>query len=548
MPLRSLSLHLPLFLVCLSVGCAADGATNTSADDGYFVKGGSGKFDSSVEGIILDFEFDGTLKTTSSWNLAGQIEDQLLYTIGHLNGDRSVGRIDRLVLSKIKSQYASGGYTVTYHARLPVAWGKRGQIPAVYDLTLPFDVSYDGQEAFTDKYKDTCVDTGAHDVDSGVMWYYYRPDAYGCTLDPADVVTFTASATVSAINTTGKYPEYHKVWEDDALRVVAIFGKNEDGEVAPTDPGIAAYNSFLSAVRDRLAGQSLVTTPASVPTSPGVDEPDVTFNATFADGKEVEIVALLVDNVRTAGPAFEARYESLSADADLIIYNGHAGLGANIRALASKGRWKAGQYAIVFMNGCDTYAYIDSSLADAHRAINPDDPKGTKYLDIVTNGMPAFFHSLRRDTMALVNGLLSYEAPQTYEQMFQLVDPAQVVLVSGEEDNVYFPGYGETPGPVDPAWTGLDESASLSLDQTHRYETPILPAGSYRFDTTGTGDVDLYVGLGKAPTMASYDCRPYRNGSTETCLVDLPSPAKIHIMVHAYDGPSTYRVTGKPNP
>ena len=38
--------------------------------------------------------------------------------------------------------------------------------------------------------------------------------------------------------------------------------------------------------------------------------------------------------VAAAGAAFDRRYEELSTSADLIAYNGHAGLGQNVRALA----------------------------------------------------------------------------------------------------------------------------------------------------------------------------------------------------------------------
>ena len=43
---------------------------------------------------------------------------------------------------------------------------------------------------------------------------------------------------VTLENTTGKYPEYDKVWEDGTLRVVAIFGKYEDGATTSSDAGI----------------------------------------------------------------------------------------------------------------------------------------------------------------------------------------------------------------------------------------------------------------------------------------------------------------------
>jgi hypothetical protein len=107
--------------------------------------------------------------------------------------------------------------------------------------------------------------------------------------------------------------------------MVAIFGKYEDGATTDDDAGIAGYNSFVRAVRSELGAYGLVTTPAEVPLSPGVAVPDVTFEATLAGGKKVKVTALLVDNVRTAGATFDARYEALSTTADLISYSGHAG-------------------------------------------------------------------------------------------------------------------------------------------------------------------------------------------------------------------------------
>jgi hypothetical protein len=50
----------------------------------------------------------------------------------------------------------------------------------------------------------------------------------------------------------------------------------------------------------------------------------------------------------------------------------------------------------------------------------------------------------------------------------------------------------------------------------------------------GTGDVDLYVKFGAAPTLSSYDCRPYLNGNSETCTFSNPAAGRWHIMLNAY--------------
>ncbi|MCB9548267.1 MAG: PPC domain-containing protein [Myxococcales bacterium] len=504
-----------------------------------------GKADTSAEAVVLDMAFDGQLFTSNSFGSdKSLIEDQLLYTIGHLNGSQAVGRLDKVVLSDVRSEAAEGGKIVKYTASLQVAWRKRQGVPAEYAFTLPRDVSYRGLEAFTQKYSHDCVDFGAHDVTAGSMWYYFRPARSTCRLAETDVVKTTAKVTVSPVNTTGKYPEYDMVWADGVFVVVAVFGKYEDGATSATDAGIRAYNTFGREIRSFLGGRELVTEPADAPTDPGTAVPEVTYSARLDDGHRVVVYTLLVDNVRTAGRAFDERFGELSRNADLVVYNGHAGLGANIRALAGKGKWEAGQYVMVFMNGCDTYAYVDQAIFEAHARVNGDDPKGTKYADVITNGLPAFFASMADATMALVKGMTRYDSPLTYEQIFRDIDQSQIVLVSGEEDNTFVPGGGDAE-PTS-AWPGLSMDGDVAKNEEIRFETDTLPAGTYRFNMTGTGDADLYVRVGLAPSASEYDCRPYKGGSVEACEITLASPARILGMVRGYAATSTYDLVGEP--
>ncbi len=532
--------HLKFFAFIAFVSCGPSDVTvaATTSDDGE-------AFDqafTSARATQLDFTMKLTLESTGSvWNARSLIDSQMLYTMGHLNGDDAVGRLDKVVITDQKTEtLASGNSRVTYTVKLPVAWGSKTNLPTSYDFTLPKMADYSGLDAFSTKYSHSCVDFAAHDVTSGSYWYYYRPARSGCAFDEADVIHVTAQVAVSTENTTGKYPEYTKVWEDGVLNVVAVFGKYEDGATTSSDAGIAAFNAFVRAVRAQLAAFNPVTVPASLPSSPGVANPDVSFTATFADGRKVVVTALLVDNVRNTSAEFDARYEALSTRADLIAYNGHAGLGSNVRALARKGHWVAGQYAMFLMNGCDTFAYVDGSMAQTRAVLNTDDPTGTKYMEIITNAMPAYFSEMPDTTMALVRGLLSYDKPMTYEQMFESVDSSQVVVVTGEEDNVFHPG-GD-PG----SWSGMNESATVSQGQVVRFTTATLKAGKYTFSMTGTGDAGLFVRAGLEPTTRSYDCRGNVKGSSnETCALTLSTDAPVYVMVRGYAGPTaTVKLVG----
>lgn len=509
------------------------------------IKSEDGKADASALGVFLDAEFTGKLVVDSSWNDADTIENHLLYTVGQLNGHDAGARIDNAVITDIQKTTVNGRLQITYKAKMPFLWPKRSGTITELDIYLPLDMSYQGQDAFAMKYGHDCVDFGAHDVDSGSMFYYFRPEASGCNLAATDIHKVTARVTPSPVQTAGKFPEYNKIWEDGALNVVAIFGKYEDGATTSSDAGIAAYNEFVAAIKNELRANTVTSVPATVPTSPGVGTPDIEFHATLPDGKKVNVYALLTDNVRTglSQPAFRARYESLSSRADFITYNGHAGLGANIKALSQAGKWVTGQYLVMFQNGCDTMAYIDSSLADAHKAVNPDDTTGYKYVDIINNAMPAYFIEMSEASLAYIRGFLSYNDPKTYEQIMRSVAASQLNMVTGEQDNTFTPGAGGGGTPA--AWAGLSESGSVARNVKKQYTTPTLAAGSYEFKMTGNGDADLYVKIGRAPTMTSYDCRPYKTGTSETCRVTLAQPTTIGVMVNGYAASSTFQLVGK---
>ena len=67
--------------------------------------------------------------------------------------------------------------------------------------------------------------------------------------------------------------------------------------------------------------------------------------------------------------------------------------------------------------------------------------------------------------------------------------------------------------------------------------TMTVPAGKTSLAVTtsgGTGDLDLYVKFGSAPTDSSYDCRPYQNGNAESCNFNNPAAGTWYVRVKGY--------------
>jgi hypothetical protein len=191
-----------------------------------------------------------------------------------------------------------------------------------------------------------------------------------------------------------------------------------------------------------------------------------------------------------------------------------------------------GKYQLFFLNGCDTFAYQDETLAQARAPLNADDPSGTKYMEILTNAMPAYFSAMPTASMALLGALMNPASPLGYGSIFKGVDPAQVVVVTGEEDNVFTPSY--KPGS---RWAGLGESGTVQYKQALSYNTDTLAPGKYIFEllpetAAPGGDADLRVRVGSAPTPdKTYRCASYLYNSNERCVVNVTTPSKVFFSV-----------------
>jgi len=84
---------------------------------------------------------------------------------------------------------------------------------------------------------------------------------------------------------------------------------------------------------------------------------------------------------------------------------------------------------------------------------------------------------------------------------------------------------------------GVGVSISDATVNHQQAWTMVVPAGATGLTFTlsgGTGDADLYVKFGSAPTLTSYDCRPYVSGNSETCTIATAQAGTYYVMVNAY--------------
>lgn len=83
---------------------------------------------------------------------------------------------------------------------------------------------------------------------------------------------------------------------------------------------------------------------------------------------------------------------------------------------------------------------------------------------------------------------------------------------------------------------GVPKSNLSGSAGSEQHFTVQVPAGvSLNIATSGgSGDADLYVRAGAAPSTSVYDCRPYKNGNSESCSFQVTQAATYHVMIRGY--------------
>ncbi len=85
----------------------------------------------------------------------------------------------------------------------------------------------------------------------------------------------------------------------------------------------------------------------------------------------------------------------------------------------------------------------------------------------------------------------------------------------------------------------IDRQESIALVDYNQWShfTETLTPGYQSLTVSmsgGTGDADLYVRHGSQSTFTQYDCRPYKNGNDETCVIDLPASGTWYFDIYGY--------------
>lgn len=84
-------------------------------------------------------------------------------------------------------------------------------------------------------------------------------------------------------------------------------------------------------------------------------------------------------------------------------------------------------------------------------------------------------------------------------------------------------------------------SGSLTLGQKKTFGPFKAGVGGFKAETSGTGDVDLYVRKGAVPTTSSYSCKSDGSTASETCSINIAANGDVYVLLNGYSA-STYNL------
>jgi hypothetical protein len=130
-----------------------------------------------------------------------------------------------------------------------------------------------------------------------------------------------------------------------------------------------------------------------------------------------------------------------------MIYDGHSGLGGHLdlEEIAKARNWKKielnrNKYQIYFFNSCTSYTYYNALFFQkkVRKGRSKVDPKGTKNLDVLANGLSTEFDVMHDTSMRLIRAIHHYARANTwttYQRLAEDIDSDNLFTVNGDEDN-----------------------------------------------------------------------------------------------------------------
>lgn len=377
------------------------------------------------------------------------INRQLSFLIGsmHHNDLEGAPKIDHNV--KIKNLKQLGeylwqvdySYTGTVINKRLMSYQYQFALPVnpedVYQASIVNDVNGISYPCSTDRMH----------TEEEYFWYFWKPELRGCPLKKGKDFFYITANMQALPNINLSYPEYDRLFENGTAEVYLLVGM--DNANTSRNP---MQSSDLNAYTYRQLRTYL--TQLKFTLNPSATDAYVKKFPRLQRDAYLEVFELQTQSKKISVKLFfgpSGAYDSLLfrkllneslLNGSLLIYSGHSGLGENLdtegiaRDLGHDLKANQNKYQVYFFNGCSTYPYYNLQYFNLKKT--SQDPKGTKNLDIITNGLATYFNALTPSNQVVINALYNYAMTgkkTSYQEIISSADSNNLLAINGDEDN-----------------------------------------------------------------------------------------------------------------
>lgn len=383
--------------------------------------------------------FGKSLGSPSEERIANDVKTKVKYLLGYMrrNPQSPSAVYPKYKVTTVKIEDTGSQYRVWYQIS-----GKGVFAPGLTNYTFLIPISH---STIYEKSQEKCTVADGDKVDASTFWYHWDPYIDGCPLQE-NVDFIKSTTTLNYIsNTTSTYPEYDRLFNSGTLNAWSFFGvaNYEETNWNPINsPDISArdYNHQRDILINNFHMSSRVWSSSEVrqyyngEALPYIEE----FSKNTPKGLVVFRLFFGNTGLEHNSSAFHAFLKIGLASGQVMIYNGHSGIGKNLNlsSIETNRGYKLPlnqNYQIFFLGSCVPYAYYTDMFFQ--RKVSAVDSKGTKNLDIITFGDESVFGNHYDDR--LIAALFDYadnNRKQTYQKIIG-TDTGYYLGVNGDEDN-----------------------------------------------------------------------------------------------------------------
>jgi hypothetical protein len=427
--------------------------TSVSASAQSFQRKGEKKLYVGSNSTEAKLSFDGVVQYVSSSKkplertLRTVIEEQIEHTIGPMSFAEAtaVPKGDH-VISNVKIASLKGNVmNVSYHYEGTIVL-ENGPKTA-YGIVMPINPRTIYETSMVGEYN-PCTDD--HYQSEGDFWYFWNPYQSGCKLKEGKDYVVVKGKVERYENTKLSYPEYHNLADEKGnITIHVLFGMDdpelERNPLKSSDTNAENYR----VIRGQLMAKGYLPkawTQKEVKAIAKRVDGDLPFVETLTKGKIVYRFFYGPTGIDEDSLAFHWFYKDAMENSSIMIYSGHSGLGGHLDLdsveanLGETIKFNTKRYQIFFFDSCTSYKYYNQMYFE--RKVTAKDPKGTKKLDIFTNGLSTYFHTMPDSNNAIaiaVEKALGYAAAGngfvSYQTLAKQIDSDNLFGVNGDEDN-----------------------------------------------------------------------------------------------------------------